>query len=434
MQQVAATSPPGSGSVSPPPRRDVIISCSTLIRWWAKIPRARLQASLFLFGSKRRWVFPATAEDRLDAARQPGRYHLMDRALLDLIAQKEQRGEVHFLKRDDLPYEQYPGDPDPGAYGRVSDWLVSLGYPPLQLDASWWKDASRSVERASWRHCRDGAKVVRNFEGGYHEYDELLELLTQSYGDGLLRGTMGDDLLSAPSSPTGASCQELEPEASAAEPHSSNSNSPTTTTTVAAAAAAAAAADDGSPPALWPLDKLLRRAAALAPSVSEASAAAPPSTAVLVMTGALCPVHSGHVLSLEYAREACEAAGIRVLGGFLSPSHDTYVRPKMQRAKQHFWGARARVEACEAAVAASDWLEVGRWEALGPHTRWPDFPLVCRALADTVCEQRAAITRALPLAGAPLPTVYYVCGFDHFLKCGLRGGMGAGLGLAVLPR
>ena len=102
----------------------------------------------------------------------------MPSELLSLIAAKEQKGEVHFLKRDDLEYTGYPGAEDPDAYSRVSTWLEGLGYEPLLLDDDWWKAPKQRVAAASWLHCQNGSQVVRNYRAGFHEYPELLELLT----------------------------------------------------------------------------------------------------------------------------------------------------------------------------------------------------------------------------------------------------------------
>jgi hypothetical protein len=54
-------------------QRDIVISCSTLIRCWQEIAPQVLEDALFLFGSKRRWVFPQTIEEQRDAQRQPGK-------------------------------------------------------------------------------------------------------------------------------------------------------------------------------------------------------------------------------------------------------------------------------------------------------------------------------------------------------------------------
>ena len=55
-----------------PMQRDIVISCSTLIRRWQEMPQQVLDGALFLFGSKRCWVFPQTDQERRDARRQPG--------------------------------------------------------------------------------------------------------------------------------------------------------------------------------------------------------------------------------------------------------------------------------------------------------------------------------------------------------------------------
>ena len=283
--------------------------------------------------------------------------------------------------------------------------------------------------------------MVANFRSGFHEYAELLELLAQS-GGGLLRGTMGDDMergepmatheevpAAAESpvadQPLSEPAAEPEPEPEAREPSEQDRNTADKQAAKKKRALSPESREASSPPAavvspaggsaeLWPLSKVMARMASLPEGAAGGGGAA-----VLVLTGALNPVHCGHVLSLEYAREACEAAGITVLGGFLSPSHDSYVGPKMQHARQRCWDAATRVAACEAAVAESDWLAVGRWEAMGPHSHWPDYPVVCRSLATALGKRTA---------------VYYVCGYDHYQKCGLSRGMGLGVGLAVLPR
>ena len=50
---------------------------------------------------------------------------------------------------------------------------------------------------------------------------------------------------------------------------------------------------------------------------------------MLLSTGALNPVHLGHVAMFDRARDALESQhGFEVVGGFLSPSHDTYLSGK----------------------------------------------------------------------------------------------------------
>jgi NAD+ synthetase len=118
-----------------------------------------------------------------------------------------------------------------------------------------------------------------------------------------------------------------------------------------------AAGDDDDPrrDRRWPvtpLDKIARRLEALGDR--------PGPLAVLVSTGSFCPVHRGHVEMMERAREAVEASGRHVLGGWLSVSHDDYVLAKCPGAPP----AAHRLALCEAALRESDWLSVDPWEAL----------------------------------------------------------------------
>ena len=151
--------------------------------------------------------------------------------------------------------------------------------------------------------------------------------------------------------------------------------------------------------------------------------------AALVLTGALNPVHVGHVASLVGARAALEKRGWKVVAGWLSPSHDSYVRPKMMRSGGLFLSTPTRVRCVELAVADTDWIACGRWESMGLHSSWPDFPVVVASLQDHLCA-----------IGHSDVTVFFVCGYDHYLKCGLRNGMRRrntavpAPGLAVLPR
>ena len=82
---------------------------------------------------------------------------------------------------------------------------------------------------------------------------------------------------------------------------------------------------------------------------------------VLLSTGSFCPIHEGHIQMLSIAKQTLEAQGETVLGGYLSPSNDEYVKKKC--------GADSpsgvhRLELCEAAVAKMNWLAVDPWEAL----------------------------------------------------------------------
>ena len=148
--------------------------------------------------------------------------------------------------------------------------------------------------------------------------------------------------------------------------------------------------------------------------------------AVLVQTGAYSPIHLGHVQVMEKAKITLETYGWNVLGGWLSPSHDYYVGPKARQFKTPFVNAEHRVKMVELAISEYDWLAVGTWEARR-ESSWPDFPIVCRNLS-------SHLNTLLSDLSLPNVTVFYVCGSDHALKCGLKGWKNNELGLVVVAR
>ena len=102
------------------------------------------------------------------------------------------------------------------------------------------------------------------------------------------------------------------------------------------------------------------------------------------------------------------------MGGWLSPSHKTYVKPKMKQTGGRYFPTAVRLHCVALAVEDSDWIMPGAWESLGPHEHWPDFPKVVANLQQEMagCEAEHG----------PV-TVFYCCGFDHYMKCGLHRGM-----------
>lgn len=143
----------------------------------------------------------------------------------------------------------------------------------------------------------------------------------------------------------------------------------------------------------WPFEKIEKNLAS--------PARAP--RCVLLTTGALNPVHRGHVAMFDKTRGSLEAEfGLEVVGGFLSPSHDQYLLGKYHD-RSKFFPAAKRLAMCAAATSDHPFLAVGAWESSVPG-RWPDFPEVTRALVEALNER---------FPGAAL-RVLYVCGEDHF--------------------
>lgn len=155
---------------------------------------------------------------------------------------------------------------------------------------------------------------------------------------------------------------------------------------------------------------------------------------VLLTTGALNPIHLGHIEQFERARAALDERGYATIGGFLSPSHDAYVRPKMSSMlppgsslEMQFASGRDRLRLVSVATDASDWLSASSWEVNQPGFR--DFPDVLEACDTSI--------RAAGFLSRPQDCVMYVCGDDHYTKCGLRSGIPTARGtysVVVIPR
>jgi hypothetical protein len=121
---------------------------------------------------------------------------------------------------------------------------------------------------------------------------------------------------------------------------------------------------------------------------------------VLLTTGGFSPVHQGHLALMERAKQYLENKGRRVLGGYLSPSHDDYVSTK-QGGTAHLPIAH-RLALCHEAVADSPWLMVDPWEAR--------FAPVSLNFTDVARRLRDYITKMFPTKNIK---VVYVFGSDN---------------------
>jgi hypothetical protein len=77
--------------------------------------------------------------------------------------------------------------------------------------------------------------------------------------------------------------------------------------------------------------------------------------AFIVLSGAFNPVHTQHVAALHLVRAHCERRGWFVIGGFLAPSSDQYVRGKLGPTAMPL---DMRITLCERATADSNWISV----------------------------------------------------------------------------
>lgn len=107
---------------------------------------------------------------------------------------------------------------------------------------------------------------------------------------------------------------------------------------------------------------------------------------ILVLSGALCPVHVGHTAMLREAALRIEQVqpNACVIAGALAPSSDAYVQSKL---KKEALPLHTRTALCHLAVAEDPWFLVVPWgDASGPR--------VCEKLCDAA--RRQGVTTTLP--------------------------------------
>lgn len=138
--------------------------------------------------------------------------------------------------------------------------------------------------------------------------------------------------------------------------------------------------------------------------------------AVLVTSGAFCPIHNGHLQMMESARCEAERQGWDVVGGFFAPDHDGYVSVKCG---DEALSAAQRVHLAQVATAESDWLAADPWAALYVDRAINFTDIVRRLTRYLRCHLRATIE------------VMFVCGADNY---GFRKAFVEQGHLIVVPR
>ena len=164
----AAATAAGSAEAAPPAAapRVVFISASALKSEWRSIPAEVMASALFCFGSKRCWLFPETAAERTEQARQPTDYAGFEPELKALIRAKDAAGHLVFLKP---PTAAGHGNAK-GDWPAVSAWLQTVDdpvtgskYGPIEVDPGRWRRAGQAsgtpcvygdTVRTTLTHCR----------------------------------------------------------------------------------------------------------------------------------------------------------------------------------------------------------------------------------------------------------------------------------------
>jgi nicotinic acid mononucleotide adenylyltransferase len=119
---------------------------------------------------------------------------------------------------------------------------------------------------------------------------------------------------------------------------------------------------------------------------------------ILLSTGAMCPVHNGHIETMIQAKKAVEENDFTVIGGYLSPGHDEYIYSKI---KDKAIPAYHRIKLINDAVKDIDWLFVDPWEAL--------FCKVAVNFTDVIQRLQLYLKQHL---GVEIP-IFFVCGSDN---------------------
>ena len=126
---------------------------------------------------------------------------------------------------------------------------------------------------------------------------------------------------------------------------------------------------------------------------------------ILLTTGALNPVHKGHINSLKLAQDYLEKKDFKVEKIYISPSSDIYLNSKKTSRKiDHYYNFKNRLEMCKLAV--EDFkkennnekykIEVSDWE--GKQSTFVDFPDVIKHFQNKNKDK----------------LVFYICGSDHY--------------------
>ena len=103
---------------------------------------------------------------------------------------------------------------------------------------------------------------------------------------------------------------------------------------------------------------------------------------VLVSWGAFNPIHLNHIRLFQCARKMLEAkTSFGVVGGFICPAHDKFVRSKCRSNVQEAIPGLHRARMCETMVESSSWIDVDRWEVTRD-TGFLDYPCVLEHVRD----------------------------------------------------
>ena len=174
---------------------------------------------------------------------------------------------------------------------------------------------------------------------------------------------------------------------------------------------------------LWPMEKMHKMYAQYSKPDSK-------GYAVILTTGAMNPVHLGHVDLIYQSVLRLTKEGYTVIGAWLSPSHDLYVQPKARKNGTIGLSAPFRVKLARLIIAGDPLIDVSSWESSLKITDWSesDYPKVCSALKMKMDDEFKSSKYSGNI------TVFYACGSDHAKNTGLYNHAQSWGGVVVVPR
>ncbi|MEO6304812.1 MAG: cytidylyltransferase [Bacteroidia bacterium] len=118
--------------------------------------------------------------------------------------------------------------------------------------------------------------------------------------------------------------------------------------------------------------------------------------AIILSTGAFCPIHDGHLEMIFKAKEAVENAGYDVIGGYIAPDNDEYVSRKANVLNIH-----ERIAIINEQIKDIDWLAVDPWNGV--------FREYAENFTSLIIHLEKYIFKHLQIN---IP-IFYVCGGDN---------------------
>eukprot|EP01084_Bolivina_argentea_P162018 281970_1 len=145
---------------------------------------------------------------------------------------------------------------------------------------------------------------------------------------------------------------------------------------------------------------------------------------ILVATGTFSPVHRMHVVNMELAKQHIEKSNCkyRVLGGFISPTHDYYCKYKLG---DLYIPAIDRIKMLSLALEDNNWIEVSPWHPNQDHMR----------SINAEVEYIEIMIQHLYLKKEQYKKfiIFYVCGSDLANKCQFNYGFD-NYGVCIIQR